>query len=652
MSYLDLPRIHFGGQFQASPSTLNNTPNNYDPANWTPQLTELYWGPDNDGIFDLFQCKVSAVVTGGAGQSSDALTGRPVVAAYTNAPPKLVDLDPMQQNVSEIWGLLLQVGDAAGAFVRGTFEPISFNGIWGNAQGQDAPHSSASGSAVYQSTLTNLVWNAGGSSVLATLQKRSPKRLSVRLVVNAHNNAPQNYLFNATTFAAMTAAGVPQAVVNQLQVLGTYQQMSNSTAGLIPTSAYVNFQLNLLLGEQVAKQYGETILAVTKQPYTPSTPYAFNYGQLVGTLGPAGDDEPTYVVPARTLAPPPGGSCFFAQAKLRAEDAALTLDLGNSLPVELPGQAPWPDELGTLSLAYESPPGSANYVTFVDSIPYDAASGLMTTRAGVLDVSGLSSDQVTAIESQPLVLLGTPGGARTVLLQENSQGLSLRADQFVFRLNPGVETTPDFPRGETATVEVYVRKFGKVAGTEGLEVALTLLDEAAAIQYTEGTLGTSGTAGIRNLSVPQDALQIDPPKAAVDSQGIARFKLTGTNPGNPRQYVDGQIYFVRYGLTASVPGYVGDPNDLVSVQVYEQTTIDGAPTWANGIGQIFSQYGRLYPVMAVFGLGDHASVKKNYEIIRKVLALDMLDPLHMPVVRDLSVSRRQLIFEWMEAGMP
>ena len=651
MSYLDLPRVSFGGIFQASPSTLNNTPNNYDPANWTPELTELYWAPNSDGIMDLKECKVSAVIGDDGTATSDSLNGQQVFASYTNAPPKLVDLDPMQQNTSELWGMLLQVGDPAGPFVRGTFEPISFNGIWGNAQGQNAPRSSASGSAVYQSSLTNLVWYVGDSDVLKALQAQSPQRLSVRMVVNAHNNAPQNYLFNSTTFAAMTSAGVPQSVVDQIQVLAAYQQLDGGQAGLIPTSSYVNFQLRMLLGQQVAKQFGEAILQATQQPYTPITPYNFNHGQIVGTIGPAGVDEPTYYVPSRVLAPPPGGACYFAAAKLRSADAAVTVDLGNSLPVELPGQAPWPEQLGTLSLAYESPPGSGTFVSIEDDIPYDAASGLMTTRAGVLDVTGLTSDQVTAIQNAPLVLLGTPGGASTVLLRENPQGLSLRADQFVFRMNPGVETTPTFPRGETATANVYVRKFGRTEGTEGLEIALHLLSEAAATQYTSGTLGTSGTAGIENLSVPQDALQFTSATATVNAQGVATFEFSATNPGNPRGYVDGQVYFVRYGLTESVPGFVADYDDILSFQVYEQVEVAN-PTWANSIGSILGQYGQLYPVMAAFGLGNQASVIKNHEIIRKVLKLDFPDPLHMPVTRDMSESRRNLILQWMDDGMP
>lgn len=652
MSYLDFPRVCFHGLFQASPSTLNNTPNNYDPANWTPQATELYWSPNGDGIFDLVECQVSAVIPppGGSG-ASDSLTGKPVSAVYTNAAPKLVDLDPMQQNVTEIWGLMMQIGDPGGANVQGTFEPVAFNGIWQNSQGKDTPRSSASGSAVFQSSLTNLIWNVGDSDVLKALQACSPNRLSVRLVVNTHNNIPQGYLFDQTTFPLMTAAGVPQAAVDRLQEFSAYRQMANSTPGLIPTSSYVIFLLGQYLGEQVAAKWCDTILRVTKQPYDTVMPTEFNHGQLTGAIGPAGADEPIFMVPARTLAPTTGSPCFFANAKLHPDNLALTLDLGNSLPVELPGRPPWAEKLGQLSLAYESPPGSGQCETIAEDISYGDASGLMTTRAGILDLTGLTGEQVRAIGNSPLVLQGIQGPTTTPLLQENQVGLSLRADKFVFRMNPGVPTTTDYPRGDTAQIDVHVRKFGRTEGVAGLTMELRLLGEAAAIQYTGGTMGTSGTKGIENLSVPQDAIALDDAMATVGKDGIARFKLTARNPGNPRGYVDGQIYFLTYGLTESVPGWIGDPNDLVSIQVYEQTVIEN-PTWENGIDKILSQFGRLYPVMAAFDLGDHASVKKNCPIIRSVLELEMQQPLHMPVTRDLSDSRRHLIFNWMDAGMP
>ncbi len=32
MSYLDVPRLHFTGKFQADPSTVNNNDANFDPT--------------------------------------------------------------------------------------------------------------------------------------------------------------------------------------------------------------------------------------------------------------------------------------------------------------------------------------------------------------------------------------------------------------------------------------------------------------------------------------------------------------------------------------------------------------------------------------------------------------------------------------------
>ena len=262
----------------------------------------------------------------------------------------------MQQNVTEIWGLMLQIGDPGGAFVRGVFQPIAFNSIWQNSQGKKTPHSSASGSGVYQSTLTDLVWKnpegPGHSSVLDTLQKLAEQnvsdkypgpRLSVNMVVNTHNNLPPTYLFDQEKFQAMNARGVPADVTNKLQDLATFSILKGEQVGQIPTSNYVNYLLKTLLGEQVANQYGETILDVTKQPYDTVMPTNFTYGHVVGSIGPAGVDEPEYAVPVRTLAPlvplgpnDPPPPIYFAPAKLRSN--GLTLDLGNSLKVELPGR--------------------------------------------------------------------------------------------------------------------------------------------------------------------------------------------------------------------------------------------------------------------------------------------------------------------------
>src|ERR1700755_3109094 len=146
MSYLDRPRFHFSGTFQASPATINNTPNNYNPANYNqntlkPEKIELYWEPKGDSIFNLVNCQVTAAEL--QSFASDPLVGTTVTALYTGSPPKLVDLDPMQQNGSEIWGLMMMFGGFSGPSVQGAFTPIAFTDIWMNSQGANSPRSSA-----------------------------------------------------------------------------------------------------------------------------------------------------------------------------------------------------------------------------------------------------------------------------------------------------------------------------------------------------------------------------------------------------------------------------------------------------------------------------------------------------------------------------
>lgn len=680
MSYLDTPRINFSGSFQASPATINNTPNNYNPANYNadslkPQNIELYWEPKGDSIFDLLNCKVTTVELPGGG--SDALVGTGVSALYTGSPPKLVDLDPMQQNGSEIWGFTVLIGDLGGAYVQGVFTPVAFSGIWGNSQGPNTPRNSASGSAVYQSTLTNLKWNVGDSAVLQALQKASPNRLSIRLVVSAHNNAPQLFAFTPATFQAMQAQGVPPAILDKLASLQDYVMNVDSSGnpvapgrGYIPTQMYVSSLLDQLLGQSTAEQYGPTILAAAKQPYKPWINYTtkeplpeqplfdFNYGKLIGSVGPCLDGEPVFAVPARTLAqiqdPDPSLSAWWAPAQLNlGSTPSLTLDLGNSLPVRLPGRPLWSEQLGTLSLAYYTGSGSAKtYTTIVPSIDY-SNTDFIDKQSGMLVVTNFGGVDPNSLANLPLALQSTTSSGTKTLLEENSEGLSLRADQFIYRMNPGMQTTPTFPLGESNTVNLYVRKFGRIDGTENLKVALSTMSPSAAAEYTLSTLGTSGTNGISasNISTPTGKLQLSSSVVSVTG-GKATVTLTATDPGNPRGYVDGQVYFTQYTFSPTVADYNADPNDLVSVQIYQQTPITGTPTWVNGIGDILRQYGMLYPIMGRFQLWTYDGVISNREKIARVLGLDIGQPLHMPVSRDLSAIKLQLILNWFNTGMP
>lgn len=690
MSYLDRPRINFSGTFQASPATVNNTPNNYNPANYNPntfkpEQIELYWEPKGDSIFNLVNCTVKSAETDA--YVSDPLVGAQVAALYTGSPPKLVDLDPMQQNSSEIWGFTLMLGNFSGANVQGLFTPVAFNGIWMNSQGPNTPRSSASGAATYLSTLTNLKWNVGNSAVLRRLHAVSPNRLSIRLAVSAHNCAPQIYAFTDATFAKMSAQGVPPTVLAKIKPLQQYCMNLTSDGkpkdpGDIPTIEYVNYLLAQLLDQGEINQYGATILSETKQPYYPwinystgqpmppdeQSLYDFNYGKIVGSVGPCLDGEPSFAVPARTLAPvpapqrqttpqeppsPPSPSGWWAQAKLDLEATrpTLTVDLANSLPVRLPGRPAWEAEIGPLSLVCLAGGG---FAVIVPSIDY-ANPDFIDKHSGLLVVTDFGSFDPKEIAKYPLAVLRSRSLPRIdKFLEECPTGWSLRSNQFIYRMNPGVPTTESFAQGQTNTVDFYVRKFGQTEGTAGMKIKLSVLTPSEARNYTLSTLGTSGTNGIRDstLSMPEGKLTFSSSIAEVGPDGKATVAIQCADPGNPRGYVDGQVYFATYNFDPPVTNFHQDPNDVISAQIYQQNPITGTPTWVNGIGDILRQYGMLYPIMGQFQLWTYQGVKDNHDKIQRVLGLDISQPLYMPVTRDLSAIRCQLLMDWFNAGMP
>jgi hypothetical protein len=107
MSYLIGPRLHFAGTFTADVSTENNYTTHFrDPLN----PNDPGWNPGGTGSWDISGCTItSAVFKNGVVARSAA--DDPVVGAtiIRLGRARLVDLDPEQQMVSQIWGLRLRL---------------------------------------------------------------------------------------------------------------------------------------------------------------------------------------------------------------------------------------------------------------------------------------------------------------------------------------------------------------------------------------------------------------------------------------------------------------------------------------------------------------------------------------------------------------
>jgi hypothetical protein len=101
-------------------------------------------------------------------------------------------------------------------------------------------------------------------------------------------------------------------------------------------------------------------------------------------------------------------------------------------------------------------------------------------------------------------------------------------------------------------------------------------------------------------------------------------------------------------LNGTASATAPNPADFISVLVWSGYTAPANPTWWQDVYPIFLQYAQLYPVMKQQGidLGDYASVTQNASAIQYAMSLSTGDPGYMPVTRDLSPAKAQMILNW------
>ena len=181
MSYLNPLRLHFAGSFQAAPSTVNNDPTHFDNRHFLPSYqkfgehgTNGWWNPRGDADVRLIGCQVTSAWQDGKPVSGDSILQCSIADSNTRVAAKLVDLDPEQQMVSEIWGLEVRICTADGTtLVKGHFQPAAFGDIWARFP---TGNPDSCYSAIYQSVLVNLEWpDVSGSPFLTALKAASAR---------------------------------------------------------------------------------------------------------------------------------------------------------------------------------------------------------------------------------------------------------------------------------------------------------------------------------------------------------------------------------------------------------------------------------------------------------------------------------------------
>jgi hypothetical protein len=548
MSYLDAVRLHFAGQFQADPSTVNNVTQYYNNATFEKKNQKPpfgLWNPEGGSAWRLVECRVTRVCyadgTSTANPNEDPVVGLRIADTNKRVAGKLVDLDPEQQMVSEIWSLLVRLTDGEVDSFSGPFATAAFTDLWLRAMEKGRPRQQPL-CAVYQSVIGPVAWgDMRNSRFLRELREAAAEdMLSIKFNVDGYDRD-----------------------------------------NTIPT---------------------------------------FTLGRIVGSIGPAHAGEPRHFVLGRHL----GGTEMHLNYFPCVVDTAakrLTADFGNAIATTKPGGPLM--NIGDLALNYVDP-NSGNLAS-VGAVTYREP-GWYESTAGV-QAFPLSDAALSAIGSTSLYLTinGSPA------LQENVDGVYVRADQFVYRLSPS----------ETANVELYATQYGALQ--DGAQIVVEF--DPSQIQQQVGP-------GDPAVATPLTAITgFDPSTPIVAANGRATLQLTAHDPGNPRGYVDGQVYGVRpvpQAVTANPGAGWINPADFISILVWDAFDAP-APTWHGEMAEIFTQYGNLYPLMdKLIDLTSYDAVVARKDLLKFAFGLPVEDPNSMPVTRDLSPAKRAAILRWLD----
>jgi hypothetical protein len=350
-------------------------------------------------------------------------------------------------------------------------------------------------------------------------------------------------------------------------------------------------------------------------------------GRIVGAIGPALPGEPEHFVLGRHCMPVGADApIWFFPAIVDKQRGKLIADFGNALPTTSIGGAPVDSSL-QLDIGLLATNGGFSPFGRVSIGP----AGWYEQTAGICEFPAdrsLSAAELTQLQASPIAVRAQTAGGPSIVAREGSDGLHVRAETFVYRMSAN----------DQVAATLQVTRFGQPVANA---------DIAAAFDSTW-------------VPPPDPKVGLTfPSMVKTDSQGIATLPLKAGSIDQPRKFIDGQVYGVGYSLPQSDPAAGGYRNtwNFISVLVWSDLAMPSAPTWLDHVQQIFKQYARLYPVMKdIVQLDNYDDVVANKDRIRAVFMLPEDDPRYMPVTRDLSPAKRQMILNWLQttgnAGKP
>ena len=454
--------------------------------------------------------------------------------------------------------------------------------------------------------------------------------------------------------------------------------------------------------EQLQSATETGLLSVRITHYRFSADYTsgnFTFGNVVGTIGISRPEEPLNAGGQRLLSykgvsfpnitVPQTDSCFNVTTKnenifwtykapfniQEVENSAwLSVDLSNALAMDSYGNI---RDLGELRFAVFVE--NLCCMDLIDSeveIDY-LADGWLKRTGGIVDIR-LHDNQLKRLNKSHLLLV------RILQMDSASHNDAYK----VCELLPSQKDRAESVVVLLKEIRYFIRPMDYIVFrlqrtyNDAADVNLLVTDFGAPIENLSVNVSLQGN--------PYPSMGIIQSNSIVttDKNGIASFSLqinnateeripypcrvdAGCSTSNTNVSIDGQLYQYNYNVigadknidcsgqvdsVAATNQFVFCTN-LITILAHSdpyEFNYTEPYTWVDHVQPIFEQYYRLYPVMSkILNMSNYSNVvlPHNINLLRFAMSRDFDDPTYMPVIRDLSPLKQQVVLQWLDNHM-
>ena len=626
---MDVPRLHFTGQFRADVNTRNNKNCNFDLNNILYPVQE--WNYAGTSEFEFLNTKITSVINKhGSEDVNSELIGAEIFSNAKTPLAKIVDLD-VDFQISSIYGLKFGLKHNGLVLFAGNWTPsVIVNDLWQRVKCTNIPLHDTGFSTQSTTKIVDIAWS--DSPLISEFKSESQKssdELQVSITLDS---------YSCDVFTIGRVYGTI-GITNSKEALcvGGERKME-----LVDVNGNFNF------GED---HPCNNFKQENQKPWTYGAPFKFDLNRYV-----------------------------------------LVVDLSNALPTHFTSidheRITAPLDLGELHFGYIF----GNQIRPIgNSIPYLKSD--MWKRSGIVEVSITDEDDITNLQNSRLVVFtelsttNTPSSDAYHILLHSGAKITLLLNETEFFIRPmgyymtRLQHSSQLKYSENSFMSdsheftLLVTKFGKPIN----DTPVTL------------TRSYNQFNNESNMTYPLNAVTWDEIMKVTNEAGHVNYKFTleeeipimrhyikdpkcvpkpifgeveNLLTDNTYYYVlpiDGQVYNFYYcvGHDCTLPkgdGFL--TKALISILAFSTLTYasDYEPTWVDDVKSIFEQQHHLvYAMRSILDMSNFTEVTlaHNIELLRNVLSRDSkeafeMDPNYMPTTRNLSPVKRKMILKWLE----